>query len=211
MRITDEQYRTTEGRLYRHFRKMERLRKVETRVNGFEQERTRLRDRIAAGIQIQPPSGTARYSDMPPSNSGFGNPLEHRLEMAEEVVEHMTERLVYVEERLANLEVEMGKLREETSEVEFALSLLGDEDNAIARQRYDFERSNVQISVKLNCSEATVRRRVPLIVKRIAQLLEIADTSEGREWASRRDAKKSCRERNEEPTKGRRDYQAKLC
>lgn len=170
--ITDQQYRATEGRLYRYFRQLPRLQRIEAIINELETQRATLHLRIEEGLRLKPPSAVASYSDMPPSGNNNTSPLERSWEKAEDALEALHERYAEAGTKLLELEVERGRLREYTVEVTFALSLLDEEEAAIVRQRYNLQRSHYQIAQVLNCGATTVRRRVSEIVEKVAGVLE---------------------------------------
>lgn len=170
--LGDDEFRATEGRIYRHFRNGPRLEHVTHLIAQLKAQRRVIRTRLAEGIRLGRPKSTATYSHIPPAH-GPASPLERALDYAEEDRERMEDRLIEIEGQLARLEVDEGRLQAETSELDAALSVLDDEHMAVVRERYDVRRRNYQIAYDLHISEATVRRRVDTIVRTVARELGI--------------------------------------
>lgn len=171
--LSDEQYKRTEGVLFRYAKSKQIIARLESELAELERQIEGI-EKLIAACGATPGSVTANYSGMPAGGDGSTTTVERAVLLSETRLSHL--QTMY-QERCAKRDEKLDRvylLREETSPVEFAYQLLEEHDQHIFVQRYFYKRSNVQIGLQLRKDESCIRDRRTKIIEKLAPILEVA-------------------------------------
>lgn len=173
--LTDEQYRRTEGVLFRYAKAKVLIGRIEAEIDELDRQIIAIEKQMYA--QGLPSVGVANYSGMPAGGSGDTTSVERAVLYREDRQTHLQElhsrKVGTRDERMERL----FALREETAPVEYAYQQLEQRDQHIFTQRYFYARPNEAIALQLHCDERTVRRRKSGMIHNLASILETAENA----------------------------------
>jgi len=172
--ISEQAFKKTEGMLYRYYRnirKKDRLKhKKYTLENRIEQIK---RDIKTINIELDDNVKAIDYSKEKIQSSSVGSGLEQSL--MEEITKLENELKTIIKAKL-KLQAKIRLLETEISDIEYVINQLSEEYKQLVELKYgnSMKISNTAIGMKLNMTEATVRRKRVEVVETIAKWMNIA-------------------------------------
>lgn len=172
--IKDEIFRKTEGMLYRYYEKLKLKEKLNYRIEVLENKMQRLEHDIKnCNINLNSDIKGIDYSRDKIQSGIVNSSLESELERA---VENLEKELKQTRIKLIKTKLRLNQIEESTSNIEFAIIQLSEEAKKIIELRYGTypKLSNIEIGMRLNMAEATIRRKRKEIVELIAKWMNIS-------------------------------------
>lgn len=172
MSISREQYRKTEGHLYRYARTVIRIAAIEAEMAEIDRQITDLSKQAEYWLAHNP-RVTGNYDligcvgGKDPDNT----PVERAMIDGAARRLHLQHLLATRQHRRSQLRDELYELRMLIARIDEGRRMLGQEDAAIFEQRYIYERTNGQIGEALGYTEGGVRRRLRQIVKKMYTII----------------------------------------
>jgi len=172
--ISEQAFKKTEGMLYRYYRnirKKDRLKyKKYTLENRIEQIK---RDIKTINIELDDNVKAIDYSKEKIQSSSAGSGLEQSL--MKEITKLENELKTIIKAKL-KLQAKIRILETEISDTEYVINQLSEEYKQLVELKYgnSMKISNAAIGMKLNMTEATVRRKRVEVVQAIAKWMNIA-------------------------------------
>lgn len=173
--ISEKAFKKTEGMLYRYYiniRKKDRMQhKRYSLENRIEQIRKDIRE---TNIDLDDGMGAIDYSRERIQSSPTGaGPGEQSL--IREMTKLENELKATIKAKL-KLQAKIRELESEISDIEYVINQLSEEYKQLIELKYgsSIKMSNVAIGMRLNMTEATVRRKRVEVVEAIAKWMNIA-------------------------------------
>jgi len=171
-------YSRTEGILYRHYRNLAKLERLDAEIAELEEQAAYLRSELGRGITLQVRSGVSRYENLGVAESPDPE-LETMTLRSEERLERLEIRLADTNAHLVNLKLKEQDLRRQTVPVEAVLNTLTYEDRLIIAKRYDLPQwSFSEIGQLVQWSRSSVHRRVKELIAIVAEALDVRKSME---------------------------------
>jgi len=176
--LSEQAFKKTEGMLYRYYRnikKKDRLKyKKYTLENRIEQIK---RDIKTINIELDDNVKAIDYSKEKIQSSSVGSGVGSSLEQSlmKEITKLENELKTIIKAKL-KLQAKIRLLETEISDTEYVINQLSEEYKQLVELKYGNSEkiSNVAIGMKLNMTEATVRRKRVEVVEAIAKWMNIA-------------------------------------
>ncbi|WDU82293.1 hypothetical protein [Caloramator sp. Dgby_cultured_2] len=172
--IKDEIFRKTEGMLYRYYEKLKLKDKLNYRVEVLQNKIYRLeQDMINCNVVIDADIKAIDYSKDRVQGgicrSNIENELEKEIEKLERELKQAKVKLIRTKRRINQIE-------DEISNIEFAITQLSEEAKKLVELKYGTwpKLSNIEIGLRMNMAEATVRRKRKEVVEAIAKWMNIS-------------------------------------
>ncbi|WML33190.1 hypothetical protein [Clostridium sp. OS1-26] len=169
--INEENFRKTEGRLYRHYRKLKEIDKLEHRINILENQKEEIRqDLRETNITIEPESRSIDYSQERVQNSSSGTSYAEAAAIRE--IEKLEEELKRTIRQIRKLRAKIREIKNQDSDIEHAIGLLDEIYKQFVLLKYKDDLSVEQISRELHMSsKSTVSDWREKVIIDIAKLL----------------------------------------
>jgi len=172
--ISEQAFKKTEGMLYRYYRNIRKKDRLEykkyTLENRIEQIK---RDIKTINIELDDNVKAIDYSKEKIQSSSVGSGLEQSL--MGEITKLENELKTIIKAKL-KLQAKIRLLETEISDIEYVINQLSEEYKQLVELKYgnSTKISNTAIGMKLNMTEATVRRKRVEVVEAIAKWMNIA-------------------------------------
>jgi len=172
--IRDDIFRKTEGMLYRYFEKLKLKEKLNYRIEVLENKIQRLEQDIKnCNINLSSDIRGIDYSKDKIQSGTTSSSIETELVKA---IDNLEKELKQTKVKLIKAKLRLNQIEESTSNIEFAIIQLSEEAKKIIELRYGTypKLSNIEIGMRLNMAEATIRRKRKEIVEAIAKWMNIS-------------------------------------
>jgi hypothetical protein len=168
--LSDEQYRRTEGVLFRYAKKCMRIEELDGELAEINKQMIELERELHYWLELGPKT-TASYSPVFGSSDPDGSPVHRTFEHAEERRTHLYDRWTKLRDRRDNLLEKLNILRIETVRLDIARQRLNEVDSKAFEYRYFYEWSNQAIGRELSYDEKTIRNHIRRIVMTMADIV----------------------------------------
>ncbi|MHC1681373.1 MAG: hypothetical protein AB6733_00170 [Clostridiaceae bacterium] len=165
--ISEELFRKTEGRLYRHYRQLREIEKLKHRVQflNFQKERIRL-DLRETNVYLVPESRSIEFGERVQSSPTGESYAEKSLMREITILENEWKN---VRRRIVKNNIKMREMEAQASDMEFIIKLFNEEGRRFIHLRYYEANSLDAIAKQLNMSKATASRARKEIIEKIAK------------------------------------------
>lgn len=176
MALTDEVYKKTEGILYRYFRNVTKLERLNAEIAELKTQVDYLQVEVSHGISMRAPSGISRYSDEP-FHQDFESAMERGIEKAEDRLEHLEKRLSDNRAKLVQLKLREQDVRLEIVPIKAVLESISSDDVVIIQRRYELPKWYfTDIGERIKRSRSWVQRRHKELIEHFSDALEVEKT-----------------------------------
>lgn len=172
--IRDDIFRKTEGMLYRYYEKLKLKEKLNYRIEVLENKIQRLeQDLKKSNISLNSDIKGIDYSKDKIQSGIVVSVIESELERA---IENLEKELKQTRVKLIKTKIRLNQVEESIANIEFAITQLSEEAKKIIELRYGTypKLSNIEIGMRMNMAEATIRRKRKEIVEAIAKWMNIS-------------------------------------
>lgn len=174
--MTSEQaFKKTEGLIYRYYKNIRKKDRMQYKKYSLEDRISQIRKDIKeTNIELDDGIGAIDYSkDRVQSSPTGAGPAEQSL--IREITKLENELKLTIKVKL-KLHAKIRELEAQISDIEYVINQLSEERKQLVELKYgsSIKMSNVAIGMKLNMTEATVRRKRVEVVEAIAKWINIA-------------------------------------
>lgn len=172
--IKDEIFRKTEGMLYRYYEKLKLKDKLNYRIEVLQNKIHRLElDIKNCNVVLDGEIKAIDYSKDKIQAGAVNSNIECELEKA---IDKLERELKQTKIKLIKTKIRLSQIEDEISSIEFAITQLSEEAKKLIELKYGTwpKLSNIEIGLKMNMAEATVRRKRKEVVEAIAKWMNIS-------------------------------------
>lgn len=171
--ITDEQFKKTEGRLYRYYKNLRLIDRLESKCQYLENQKDEIyRDIKEGNVSIDPElnMGLAISERVQTSSTGIST-VEREMANA---IDRLVNEWKETRKKILKNHSKIRDIKKENYDIERTIGQLKEESKLFIELRYGsrIKLSNLQIADKLHCGESTVRRMRKEIVEDIFKYSE---------------------------------------
>ncbi|MDP4143199.1 MAG: hypothetical protein Q8936_01775 [Bacillota bacterium] len=171
--ISDEQFRKTEGRLYRYYRQLRDIDKMEHKVKILEEQIKCIEDDIKHNnVSLEEESRSITYEERVQSSSDGTSYAEKELIRQ---IENLELEAIFLRKKKAKLEYRIRESKREITDIECTIKLLDEYSQMLVKMKYGNIRkiSNYTLAMELNSTEPTIRNKKKEIVNLVCKCLDI--------------------------------------
>jgi hypothetical protein len=158
--ITDEQFKKTEGMLYRYYRQQRETERLKARIRRNEQRRDEIyKDIKETNITLETEVNMAVSYDEKVQTSNLGTSFAEKETVRQ--IEKLEKEWKDTRRKILNDKYKIREINSQNADIEYTLNQLLEEDKQLVELKYGSRRpmSDLQISMQINISESTVRRK----------------------------------------------------
>lgn len=169
--IDKDTFRKIEGRLYKYYRQLKEIDKVEYRCEILEQQKEKIRqDLRETNITIEEESRSVTYEERV-QNSSSGISYAEAAVMRE--ITRLEEEWKYIRKKILKNHARIRELKKQNADMDYIIGLLSTECKLVAEEKYKYEKSLEEIGEKLHMSKSAANRKREDIVNAIAKMLSL--------------------------------------
>jgi chromosome segregation ATPase len=170
--LSDDEYRRTEGMLYRYADRCSRIERLEAEIAEYDKQLADLQRQLEYWLGYNPRlTGNYDLTGALSECEAELTPVERALMDVSTRRAHLQELWLSKRSRRDQLQERVNELRLAIIDVECALKQLTQVEIQVFEQRYIYRRNNSQIGQALKYSEGTIRRIRANVVKVLATAL----------------------------------------
>lgn len=169
--IDKDTFRKIEGRLYKYYRQLKEIDKLEYRCEILEQQKEKIRqDLRETNITIEEESRSVTYEERV-QNSPSGTSYAEAAVMRE--ITKLEEEWKYIRRKILKNHARIREFKKQNADMDYIIGLLSTECKLVAEEKYKHENSLEEIGEKLHMSKSAANRKREDIVNAIAKMLSL--------------------------------------
>lgn len=172
--ITDEQFKKTENMLYRYYRQQREIERLQARIRRNEQRKDEIyKDIKETNVNLDTEVNMAVSFDEKVQTSNLGTSFAEKETVRQ--IEKLEREWKETRRRILQDRHRIRDINSDNADIEFTLNQFIEEDKQLIELKYGVNKnySNLQIAMKINSSEPTVRRRKKEIIEDICKYMNI--------------------------------------
>lgn len=171
--ITDEQFRKTEGRLYRYYYQLRQIDKLKHKVCVLWKQKEQIEQDIKeTNVNIEPDLNMGiDYSSERVQTSPTGASIAER-EIVKEL-EKLAKEWQRTRNKILKTNARIREYEKQAADMEYVIGLLKEDSKHFVELKYGENKSLYDIADKLNIGKSTAGRRRKEIVEDVAKWLSI--------------------------------------
>lgn len=172
--ITDEQFKKAENMLYRYYKQQREIERLQARIRRNEQRRDEIyRDIKETNVSLDTEVNMAASFDEKVQTSNLGTSFAEKETVRQ--IEKLEREWKETRRKILQDKYRIRDIFANDADLEFTLNQLLEEEKQLIELKYGINKnySNLQIAMKINSSEPTVRRRKKEIIEDICKYMNI--------------------------------------
>lgn len=169
--IDKDLFRKTEGRLYRYYRSLTEIDKLEYKISLLEDQKQKIKqDMKETNIFIEEESRSITYEERVQNSSSCSSYAEKEMiRQIEKLERELKDTIRYS----LKLKVKVRDIKKEIVDIEYTVRLLGKEYKDLLEMKYRDKKSFEAIGEKLHASKSAAFDKRDEVVEAIAKLLNV--------------------------------------
>jgi len=171
--ITDEQFKKTEGMLYRYYRQQRELERLKARIRRNEQRRDEIyKDIKETNVTLETEVNMAVSYDEKVQTSNLGTSFAEKETVRQ--IEKLEREWKDTRRKILQDKYRIREINSQNADIEYTLNQLLEEDKQLVELKYGSRRpiSDLQISMEIKLSESTVWRRRKDIIEDVCKYMK---------------------------------------
>jgi DNA-directed RNA polymerase specialized sigma subunit len=169
--IDKESFRKTEGRLYRYYNTLQKIKCLNLECTDLELQRERIRKDIKeTNVTIDEESKAITYEERVQASSS-GTSYAERALIQE--IEKLEQEWIYVRKKLLKKRLKIRELEREISSLKSNIQMLSEENHRFIELKYGDKKSIEEVADFLNMARTTAYRRREELVEDIAKWMSM--------------------------------------
>lgn len=170
--IDKDAFRRIEGRLYKYYRQLKEIDKLEYMCEILEQQKERIRqDLRETNVTIEAETRSIDYSQDKIQSSSSGISYAETALIRE--ITKLEEEWKHIRRKILKNHAKIRELKKQNADMDYIIGLLSTECKLVAEEKYKHEKSLEEIGEKLHMSKSAANRKREDIVNAIAKMLSL--------------------------------------